>query len=99
MVIRQNPRVLTQPDGENIILFNPDNGMLRKSNASGRMIWSMCDGRHSVDDIVRQLTATYEVDPDTARKDVLNMIEALSSAGFVEVVVREGGESSEKALL
>jgi hypothetical protein len=96
---RQNPRVIAQPNGEDILLFNPANGMLRQANASGRLVWSMCDGEHSLDDIVHELTAIYDVDPDTVRKDVLDLISALSTAGFLEEnLTTEGGECDEKAV-
>lgn len=84
MAPKRNPATLTQPDGENLLLFNPATGALRQSNCSGRFIWSMCDGKHSLEDIVRAMIAAYDVDPDTARMDVLSLIDALEDGGFVE---------------
>ncbi len=47
-------------------------------------IWQRIDGRTTVEEIVDSVTESFDVDRDTARRDLLAFMEALESAGLVE---------------
>lgn len=82
---RQNPSVITEIIGHELYLFNPDNGSLKKSNLVGSTIWSLCDKECLVDDAVNLIVATWDVDADTARTDLLEFLDELKTEGFVTI--------------
>src|ERR1700722_1510227 len=58
-------------------------------NETSRAIWRICDGRHSVRDIVSVLGARYDCDEDCIEKDVAKALAELRSAGVLHL---NGGE-------
>jgi hypothetical protein len=78
----QDPSVISETvDGE-LYLFNPKNGALKKTNDVGALIWSLYDGKCSVEDAVKAITSSWNVDPGTARNDLLSFINQLKLEGF-----------------
>jgi hypothetical protein len=58
-------------------------------NETSRAIWRICDGQHSVRDIVAVLGARYDCDEDCLEKDVVRALTELRSAGVLHL---GGGE-------
>jgi predicted deacylase len=50
------------------------------------VVWESCDGTISVDALASELGATFRVDPDTARVDVLGAVRALAADGLLDGV-------------
>jgi len=67
-------------DGE-IVLLHPARNMIIYSNQTGALIWQLCDGRRSVDEIVEILSAAYPESKTEIAIDVPQMIETLLSRG------------------
>jgi hypothetical protein len=53
-------------------------------------IWQRLDGRTPIEAIVDSLTDTFDVDRETARRDLEAFVEALSAAGLVTEVRDDG---------
>ena len=70
-------------DGETLIL-NRQEGRLHQLNPTASFIWDCCDGNSNLADIVGRLAGAYEVDPNTARKDVEEVISNLRSSNLLE---------------
>ena len=47
-------------------------------------IWSACDGEHSVQQIVDVVVGRYDVDAETAERDVVAFLAQLTDAGLLE---------------
>jgi pyrroloquinoline quinone biosynthesis protein D len=62
------------------VLFS--DGIMLSLNILGTEIWKRCDGR-SVDDIVSDLIAQFDVDPDVLRQDALLFLGELEQKGFI----------------
>jgi len=54
-------------------------------NEVGSTIWTLIDGRRSVDEIVDTVGSEYEVTPEDAARDVADFITSLASEGLVSV--------------
>lgn len=52
-------------------------------NEVGAHIWEHLDGRATIDDLVASVVATFDVQPEQARKDLLRFVRALGRAGAV----------------
>lgn len=64
--------------GDELYLTAADGETLTVLNAAAQLIWSLCDGTHSEDDIVKALHRNYpDMDQDTLREDLTTCL-----AGF-----------------
>jgi len=54
-------------------------------NGTGGLIWQLCDGKHSVQDLITEIAAHYGVDEKVIGPDVCNLLEGLEAARLVEL--------------
>ena len=67
------------PVGENSVNFNA----MITLNESGAFLWEKLAGEQTEDQLVAALTAEYEVDEATARRDINKFIEIIKGAGLI----------------
>lgn len=67
-------------DGE-IVLLHPARNLILYSSQTGALIWSLCDGQRSVDEIVDILGAAYPESKDEIAIDAPRAIQELLSRG------------------
>ena len=70
-------------DGETLIL-NREHGRLHQLNPTASFIWDCCDGNSKLAEIVERLAGAYEVDSNTARKDVEEILSNLRRSNLLE---------------
>ena len=75
--------VVQELDGE-ALLYDPLAHLLHRLNDTGFLIWRLCDGRRSVDEIAALLTESYDVGWDAARQDVAQAIEQMADNLILE---------------
>ena len=66
----QNKDVSLQRVGQEAILHDRRNGRAHVINESAAQIWELCDGQHTVDEIVSAFAAAYELPTADVRADV-----------------------------
>ncbi len=69
-------------DGEAVIL-HPSSTKVLYTNPSGALVWDLCNGQRTVDEIIAGITATF---PDAAQQipgDVLEVLEGFIAAGVM----------------
>ena len=69
--------ILLQQAAESHILLNPDNGQCYALDDIGAMIWSLCDGTHSVSDIVAAIVSEYDAPDETVEVDTMELLQDL----------------------
>lgn len=67
-------------DGE-IVLLHPARNIIVYSNQTGALIWQLCDGHRSVDEIIGILSAAYPESKAEIAVDVPQTIQSLVSSG------------------
>ncbi|MBI1795077.1 MAG: PqqD family protein [Chloroflexi bacterium] len=67
-------------DGE-IVLLHPARNLIIHSNQTGALIWHLCDGIRTVDEITELLSAAYPDARDEIQADVPAVIQTLISRG------------------
>ena len=84
MFLRQ-ARVEAQrlPDGS-LLLFDTASETAVPLNESGAFIWEMCDGSHSVDQIVDNLAGRYDAERSQVDRDTRAFLDVLIGQGLVE---------------
>jgi hypothetical protein len=80
----RNPRIAARVvDGKALIVVI-DQRQLHTLNAVGTRVWELCDGR-SVGAIADALAAEFDVDRETALRDVLGFVAHLRELGVLDV--------------
>jgi hypothetical protein len=69
------------------VILSADDSSLFVLNEVGTAIWEAADGRTSVDEIAGTVCLDYDVDLETARRDVDEFVRALAGAGVVSTSV------------
>ncbi len=59
------------------------NGMI-SVNGTGSFIWDCLENHITMDELVLSLTAAYDIDAETARRDAAEFIDTLKGVGAVE---------------
>lgn len=63
-------------EGEAVVL-NLDSGLYYSLNEVGSKIWNLCDGTHNIKDITAAVCKEFEVEPGTAERDILEVMDDL----------------------
>ena len=75
---KRNPENAFQPIGdEGGLVVVPEDSKVQVLNPVASTIFSMLDGEHSHEDIVRAIVEEYEVSEETARADLQSFLEEL----------------------
>ncbi len=86
-VFRSQSTVWREVDGQ-VAIISIDVSRVRLLSEVGGHIWKRCDNE-SVDALVRSVCEEYDVDAQTAHKDVAEFLEDLSRRGMVRFEAAE----------
>lgn len=75
--------LVEEMDGE-VVLLHPGKNIIIHSNATAALIWQMCDGLNTIDDIVNILSGAYPDAKDEIAKDVPETIQKLRAQGALD---------------
>jgi hypothetical protein len=68
---------------ETIILDTKINQQVHQLNELGTFVWQLCDGQHDIDFIIQKVCDEFEVDLNTATKDVHDFINDLDQKKLI----------------
>jgi hypothetical protein len=71
------------PD-QTVLLFQRDTSLAVPVNQVGAAIWEMCDGAHTVDQMVDKLAEIYDQERGRIERDAHAFLDELIGLGFVE---------------
>jgi hypothetical protein len=82
-ILSHSPSIVTRKTGNEYVLVPIANNIADMNsvytlNETGAFIWEKINGKRNVDELIRALTAEYEIDKDTASKDVFLFIDNMS---------------------
>ena len=87
-----NPDIVFRKEKEGAFLFNPDTGDLKVLNTVGAMIWEICDGKHTEEALLENLSNMFiDVSESDLEKDIKNFIKELEDRGLIGYIY-EGTE-------
>jgi len=78
-------RFLGKDLGDEYVFYDAAGEQVHVLNATARQIYLLCDGSHTVQQIVQALVSDYGVDEATARDDAVRAIESLAALGLVSL--------------
>lgn len=73
----------TLPD-QSLLLYEKNTGLALPVNESGAEIWQLCDGTHSVDEIVEDLALRYDAPPSQIDGDAREFLALLLRHGLLD---------------
>jgi hypothetical protein len=74
---------LEEIDGE-LLLYHPAQTTILYCNTSASLIWQLCDGRRTIEEIINLLAAAFEQEPETVSNEVTATIDLFCNAGAME---------------
>jgi methyltransferase-like protein len=82
-VVSQSSSIVTRKTGKEYVLVPIANNIADMNsvytlNETGAFIWEQIDGKKSVKDLIDALIAEYEIDKETATRDIFSFIEDLN---------------------
>lgn len=80
---RRAASVLVQKTGDELIMISIDQGEYYSLNEVGARIWELCDGEHSIDQIVATLIGEFDEDPSQVDADARGLIDDLIKQGLL----------------
>ncbi|MEM1246980.1 MAG: PqqD family protein [Acidobacteriota bacterium] len=69
--------------GERVVL-DPESESMHQLNVTATLVWELCDGRLSVDEIAAELVQRFDVTLETAKADVEQAIATFFDLGLLE---------------
>lgn len=81
---RPNRDLVYRDVGDELMFYEREGDRVHILNGTARAIFHLCDGARSVEEIADAVRERFEVDADTARRDVHEAIERMVSLGIVE---------------
>jgi len=65
------------------LLVNPDTAGAMAVNVTGILVWSLVDGKRTIEEIIVAVKDRFPNAPDTVRDDVLAYLTKLTEEGFI----------------
>jgi coenzyme PQQ biosynthesis protein PqqD len=72
---RRKEQVIAQKASNDFLLFNMDDGNYYSLNEVGARIWELCDGTHSIEEIIDTLAREYDEAKNVLAEDVVEFLE------------------------
>lgn len=66
------------------LVFNPETGEIFELQKTGALIYSLCDGKHTVDDICNVILERFEVKREDAHKDLMEFLRQLKDLRLID---------------
>jgi len=82
--IAQSKDVIWRRIGDDIVIIKEDELFSHILNKTASVIWEMCDGKNSIDDITSKICERFEVSYDEANADVNKTIKVLTKANVLK---------------
>ena len=82
---RQRPGLTQNLTGHELFIYDASGQELTVLNRSALMIWSLCDGTHTLPQMLDVLSDIYsDVEPGDLEKDVNRCLDAFTEKGLIE---------------
>jgi hypothetical protein len=75
---RSGRAVAQELDGD-LVLVQVDTGMYYTLNEVGSRVWALCDGSHTVAQVVSQVCDEFDAPPADVEADVVELVDQLTS--------------------
>jgi hypothetical protein len=82
--LRRN-HILVNELGDQTILYNTNRKAIHVLNPTARLIWDLCDGEHSLQDMEQTMRSNFSIPREQdVYADILRILDEFASKGLVE---------------
>jgi hypothetical protein len=85
MKVKRSDRAISRLVDGDIVVLVPETPMLHALGGCGIRIWELIEKETSVSDLVDVICDEYEVEPEIARKDIIEFIKELETLKLAEI--------------
>ena len=79
--------------GDEMVLYNPEAKFVHMINATAALIWELCDGTHSLDQIEEVIRSQFELDvKDDICNDIREIAEEFEKLGLLKKDKKENAK-------
>ena len=76
---------VSQDIGGETILYSKDDEAIHVLNPTAKVIWDLCDGQHSIDEIERALRDNFSIkDDQDVAGDILRTLAVFQAKGLIQ---------------
>jgi hypothetical protein len=83
--ISRDPDAAWRVFQDGAVIVSPTESVMHSLNAVGTRIWELADGSLTVSEIADKLAEEFDVDHETASKDVSEFAETMSGKGMITI--------------
>lgn len=85
--LKTNPDIVFREEETGAFLFNSNNCVLKGLNDTGRIIWTLCDGTRTEEEILKDVFLVFpEIGDEVLHEDIRAFIKQLQEIKYIERV-------------
>lgn len=81
----KNSTIQYQIIDQQAVLVMPVEGKVKVLNQVGAFIWEKIDGNNSLDDLIKAISATFDIQEDQATRDLIEFLEELKNKNMIVI--------------
>lgn len=82
-VVERRPEVLVRSVEGDLVILDRGRGVVHHLNSTAALVWSRCDGERALADIAMDIAQMFDVDPETAQRDVTAVVRQLAASDLL----------------
>ena len=83
-ILKRGSQIPWQIIDHNALLLTPKLAMAHEFNETATWIWQQLESDSSIENLTSQMCDAFEIDPQTAEKDIREFAQAMSAHGIIE---------------
>jgi hypothetical protein len=84
-VVQRNPDIIAAEVGEDLVMVSIEKGFYYGVSDVGREIWGSIEQPKKISQLIEELTATYDVDPELCKQQTMSFLEKLVEENLLKV--------------
>ncbi len=85
MKVKRSDKAICRMIDNEVVILLPETGVLHALGGCGNRIWDLIEKEISVSEIVNSICDEYEVEPETARVDIIEFVKKLEALKLAEI--------------
>lgn len=80
------PNIIKQIVDDEALLLDTDNQQIHHLNEAAVVLWEHCEKGSSIDKVVSDFIQIYDVDEQTARRDIMHTLASWEQLGLIKLI-------------
>jgi hypothetical protein len=83
----RSPEIIVKEVGSETLLYSNHAGAIHILNPTAKLIWQLCDGNHTLEDMKQKITSSFSVDAGyDIMKDIKQTLENFNEKQLLETL-------------